>query len=54
MATLEQKHCRAIESVVREADHLAVFHAARVRTPRGEIEEDVGGRDEERVCEEDL
>ena len=53
-ATLEQKHRRTVESVVREADHLAVFRAAWVRTPQREFEEDVDGRDEEQVREEDL
>jgi len=53
-ATLEREHGRAVEAVAREADHLAVLRAARVGTPRREIEEDVGGGDEERVREEDL
>lgn len=53
-AALEREHRRAVEAVAREADHLAVLRAARVGTPRGEIEEDVGGGDEERVREEDL
>jgi len=53
-AALEREHRGAVEAVAREADHLAVLGAARVGTPRGEIEEDVGGGDEERVREEDL
>ena len=53
-AALEREHGGAVEAVAREADHLAVLRAARVGTPRGEVEEDVGGGDEERVREEDL
>ena len=40
--------------MAREADHLAILRAARIGTPRGEVKEDVGGGDEERVREEDL
>ena len=54
VAMLEQKHHHAVKSVVWEVDHLAVFCAAQVRTPQGEIEEDVGSKDKEQVHEEDL
>jgi hypothetical protein len=40
--------------VPRESDHFTVLCAARVGTPRREIEEDVGCGDKERVGEENL
>ena len=53
-AALQRENRRALEAAPREADHLAVLRAARVRAPRREVEEDVGGGYEERVREEDL
>ena len=53
-AALQREHRRTVEAVAWEPDHFAVLGAARVWAPRREIEEDVGGGDEERVREEDL
>jgi hypothetical protein len=48
-AALEREHGGAVGAMAREADHLAVLRAAWVGIPRGEIEEDIDGGDEERV-----
>jgi hypothetical protein len=50
----QREHRSTVEAVAREPDHLAVLCAARVRTTRREIKEDVGGGHEERVRKEDL